>query len=91
MKCVEKEDLQHKCTAAFNLYESAVKDLGLPFDPTTKMITPRSSKESQPPKRPVLDPNTGLLVERYLHFSLLLRDYQKASSALSKHLSAHRC
>jgi hypothetical protein len=63
MKCPDKEELQQKCTAAWNTYESMIKDLGLPFHPTTGIIMPQSAKDLR--KEPI-DPKIGLVRQPYL-------------------------
>jgi hypothetical protein len=77
MSCPEKETLQRGCTEAWELYEAAVKDLGmtigsqLPHDvmAITKMIAPTA--------------RVGTFRLRWEH--------ARASHALSKHLVTHRC
>ena len=90
MKCPGKEDLQHKCTAALKVYRSAIKDLGLPIDPLSGAILCQPSKELRKVEGPI-DAKTGLVRQPYLAAMALHREYHKASSALSKHLSTHRC
>lgn len=78
VKCPSKEDLQHKCTAALEVYRSAIKDLGLPIDPLTGAIMPQSIKELRALEGPV-DPKTGLIRQPYLAAMALHREYHKAS------------
>jgi hypothetical protein len=41
MNCPEKEGLQHNCAEAWNVYASAVDELGFPqiIDPISKVLT----------------------------------------------------
>jgi len=80
MTCAEKKELQDQCMAACSEFKFVQGQLGLGFDWLTKKWT----KESVKAKR----------IDQTAEFAKLgeaLRKYQTASSALSRHLSTHRC
>jgi hypothetical protein len=74
MVCAKKQDLQQKCSSAWESYEAAALSAG--FEIQTPSGTP------MPPvnRRLVFEPVISLRCE-----------HQKASRALSQHLSNHRC
>jgi hypothetical protein len=83
MKCPEKEDLQLKCVNACNDFEAATEQLkatGMSFDYRSKTAI------WKPTPIPIQD-QTGF----FSAFPVAYGNYLKASSALSKHLSTHRC
>lgn len=78
MKCLDKEDLQQKCTAAWNRYEAKVEELkatGAALDARIYGLV-----KGQPLSPPALAELPRLRWEHLL-----------ASAALSQHLSKHRC
>jgi len=98
MKCPEKEDLQHECTAAWNTYEAAVKELGLSASGSGAIWPPIAGYTTAPHPQKALkalgraiDPETGRLKAPYLSLIALRWEHLKASAALSTHLATHRC
>ena len=83
MNCPEKEDLQRNCRDACNEFEAATQQLkatGISLDYRSKTVT------WKPMSIPAQD-----RTEFFSAFPLAYGNYLKASSALSKHLSKHRC
>jgi len=87
MRCAEKEELQHNCSAAWDAYASRVKELGLPVDPQSRTV-----------KTPLIGEwfawrSAGGLILRdtFLEAIRLRGDHLRASRELSAHLSRHRC
>ena len=81
MRCSEKEDLQQRCTAAYEIFEVAAEQLkaaGIWVDLRSKTLTYRPT--------PIKDCAT-----QFSAFSTARWEHLKSSSALSKHLSKHRC
>jgi hypothetical protein len=90
MKCPDKEDLQNKCTAAWNTYETAMKHAGLSIGPRTGTIMQISIKDLRAVAG-LIDPQTRTLREPWRAAIALRWEHLKASAALSTHLSTHRC
>ncbi len=91
MTCSEKQDLQNKCTAAWNAYAAVVNESGLyrAAELGYEAID-RGSGTVAPPSI------SGLVALRFgsASYSAALRlrgDHLKASRELSRHLSRHRC
>jgi hypothetical protein len=83
MKCPEKEDLQQNCINACNEFEAATEQLkatGMSLDYRSRTVT------WKPMPSPIQD-RTGF----FSAFPGAYGNYLKASAALSKHLSKHRC
>jgi hypothetical protein len=92
MRCPEKENLQHQCSAAWYEYQKAVEQLGLPVDSRTGTAIPGSVNELRALKYAgLIDPKTMTMKGPYLAAVTLRQDHLVASSALSRHLAAHRC
>ena len=83
MNCPEKEDLQRKCINACHDFEAATEQLkatGMSFDYRSKTVV------WKPTPIPIQD-----RTEFFSAFPVAYGNYPKASSALSRHLSKHRC
>jgi hypothetical protein len=99
MKCAEKEDLQQKCTAAWNTYETATTELGLSVSgsgaiwppPITGLPAMPWMVKALKALGQAIDPATGRLRPPYQAVVGLRWEHLKASMALSRHLSTHRC
>ena len=99
MRCAEKEDLQHKCTAAWNTYETTITELGLSASGGGAVWPPpifwsamtRQSAKALKAFGSAVDPETGRLQAPYVALIALRWEHLKASMALSRHLSTHRC
>jgi hypothetical protein len=102
MKCPEKEDLQHKCTARWNDYIAAINESSLSIDPSSGTIKPPSitelvamGLEAARPGQAVseIDPTKGIpwIAKPYAAAVRLRGEHLRASMALSNHLSRHRC
>jgi hypothetical protein len=92
MQCVEKEDLQRQCSTAWSDYQIAAEKLGLPVDMKTGAALPGSLEELRMLKAAgMLNSRTVTMTQPYLAVITLRQGYLKASQALSRHLSAHRC
>ena len=102
MQCREKQDLQRACATAWESYEAAVQATGpatdfkgAPIPPSihevlvsyiklgSGMVSGRSEY--------VTDPKTGESGPAFQGAFRLRTEHLKASHALSKHLSRHRC
>jgi hypothetical protein len=90
MSCPEKEMLQLNCSDAWKKFESAFEQLGVPLDPKIGDVVQRLMKSLSSTKG-LIDPQTRALRTSFLDAIALLRDHQKASSLLSRHLHTHRC
>ena len=91
MECSDKAELQRKCTAAWDAYESMFKKLGLPFDPTTKSFLPATPNQARKIAVYPLSCKTLLETEPYREFTAVVREYRNSCRALNRHLSTHRC
>jgi hypothetical protein len=92
MRCPEKENLQHQCSAAWFEYRKAVEKSGPPVNGRTGSAVPGSLKDLRALKDAgPIDPETMTLRQRYLAPITLRHDHLSASWALSRHLAAHRC
>jgi hypothetical protein len=84
MICAEKKELQDHCTAACNELEAATQQLrsatGVWIDWRTKSFHRDWPKTGRIEK-----------TSEFARQAEALRKYQTASSALSRHLSTHRC
>jgi hypothetical protein len=83
MNCPEKEDLQRKCINACNDFEAATEQLkatGMSFNYRSKTVVWKSTPISLKDR-----------TEFFSAFPVAYGSYLKASSALSRHLSKHRC
>lgn len=97
MKCPEKEDLQGKCTAAWNEHEDAVNG----FKVYASLILGREPRSIPVPNILTLLPEPMLISAGYasgevrkeslLSIAILRGKHLAVSQALSKHLSSHRC
>jgi hypothetical protein len=74
MACAEKQDLQRKCSSAWESYEAAALSAGFEIQIPSGTPMPTANR------RLAFEPVIGLRSE-----------HQKASRALSQHLSRHRC
>jgi hypothetical protein len=83
MNCPEKEDLQRVCMNACNDFEAATEQLkatGMSLNYRSKTITWKGT--------PIGSEDRTRL---FSAFPVAYENYLKASLALSKHLSKHRC
>ena len=83
MICPDKEYLQQRCMNACNDFEAATEQLkatGISLDYRSKMVI------WKPVPIPLKD-----RTEFFSAFPVAYGNYLKASSALSRHLSKHRC
>ena len=97
MKCPEKEDLQRKCTAAWNEYENATNQ----FKAQVSSILGQEQKSIPVPQMLLLLPEPMLVNAGYasvetkkanlLDIAVLRKKHLAASNALSRHLSSHHC
>jgi hypothetical protein len=94
MKCPEKEDLQHNCTARWNDYIAAINESSLSVDPSSGTIKPPSISElvaigleAARPGQAVsgIDPTKGIPWP-YAAAVRLRGEHLRASMALSNHL-----
>jgi hypothetical protein len=90
MGCSEKEELQRSCENAWTTFESAIESLGVKLDPNIGPIMARMIEGCRG-QQALIDPQTGTLKAAYRDAFGLLREHQKASSQLSRHLHFHRC
>ncbi len=87
MRCAEKEELQHNCSAAWDAYASRVKELGLPVELQRGTVKTPSIGELFAWRSA-----GGLMLPDTLVEAIRLRgDHLRASRELSAHLSRHRC
>jgi len=96
MKCPTKKIFSANARRLLELTDRRMNELGLPIDPLTGAITFHPAKEFKATRgsRAIagpINPETGLIRQPYLDVMALHREYHKASSALSRHLSTHRC
>jgi hypothetical protein len=86
MTCAEKKDLQDRCMAASDELERATEHLktqtGVLIDLRARAIVDKRSGQR-------LTAQEG--IAEATRYTQVLRNYQTASSALSRHLSEHRC
>jgi hypothetical protein len=86
MICAEKKELQDQCMAASTDFERATQDVkastGVLVDMRARTITDHRSGQ-----RPTVQESFA----EAIRYSEVLRKYHSASSALSRHLSTHRC
>jgi hypothetical protein len=88
MDCPEKKDLQRECTTAWVAYVAGLRESGLPIDPRGAALMAPSISQLLAWK---ISPAAGTMPESYLSALHLRGEHLKASVALSKHLSRHRC
>ena len=88
MDCPEKKDLQRQCTIAWDAYVAVLQESGLPMESKSAAAMAPSISELLAWK---ISPATGTIPESYLPALHLRGEHLKASVALSKHLSRHRC
>ena len=88
MNCPEKMDLQRQCTTAWDAYVAVLRESGLSVHPKSAGIMAPSISELLAWK---ISPAAGTMPESYLSALHLRGEHLKASVALSKHLSRHRC
>jgi hypothetical protein len=86
MTCAEKKELQDQCMAASEELERATEHMkvatGVLIDLRARTITDHRSGQQLTAQDRIAE------ATRYTE---VLRNYQTASSALSRHLSEHRC
>ena len=97
MNCPEKEDLQQKCSTAWNAYEDAVNE----FKAHVFSMVGKEPKNIPVPNMLMFLPEKVLInAERALtevkkgnliNTALLRKKHLVASDALSKHISSNRC
>ena len=94
MLCPDKENLQQKCTTAWETYEEEVKKSGLGLTPGSGWPIWSSSSISELMRVGWhFDPETQkpAISPAYAAALRLRGEHLKASAELSRHLSRHRC
>jgi hypothetical protein len=98
MLCQEKQELQRACATAWENYDAAVQAAGSAMDYTSGIPIPpklhealKSFVDMSRRSGYMIDPETGKSVPALTGAIRLRLEHLKASQALSKHLSNHRC
>jgi hypothetical protein len=93
VKCADKEVLQQKCTATWDTYVETVRESGLSVDPRSGTVIAPSISELVTARVVEFDPKIGRLsISAFYSAAIRLRgEHLRASLALSRHLSKHRC
>jgi hypothetical protein len=97
MKCPEKEDLQQKCSAAWNEYEQTVNEFKervssqLGRDPQSVPVPNMLMMLPEPVLAYVGHASIEAKKGSLLDVALLRKKHLAASNALSRHLSSHHC
>lgn len=97
MKCLEKDDLQLKCTTKWNDYMAAIHESKLSVDPSSGIVKPLSISELVELSRQAApgQATSGIgmpwIATPYSVAIRLRGEHLRASMELSKHLSRHRC